>query len=78
MKSLSTLESHGLTRAGQAGQTWGTLSRAVCLHGCSEATLSLEEVGVRGEEQGLMCQEGLGARKPHLLEPPRDAAPFTG
>ncbi|XP_069316489.1 long-chain-fatty-acid--CoA ligase 5 isoform X1 [Eulemur rufifrons] len=34
--------------------------------------------GVREDRQGLVCQEELGAKKPHSLEAPRDAAPSQG
>ncbi|KAL2769265.1 long-chain-fatty-acid--CoA ligase 5 isoform c [Daubentonia madagascariensis] len=34
--------------------------------------------GVRGDKQGLVCQEELGARKPHPLEAPRDVVPSQG
>lgn len=51
------------------------------MHGCSGASLSLQETGVRARRQGLGGwgdQEELGARWPCWLEAPRDAAPTQG
>lgn len=83
MKSPSTLEAgHGLTPdTGQLGQgpdgSDGSEPGTLSLQRCSEAPVTLEEPGVRGEARDS-CHEELRARRPHSLEAPRDAAPSQG
>lgn len=80
MKSLSTLESLTWPDSAQlrAGQNWRRSGPDFCPHGRSEATLSLEEPGVREEGQGLVWQEELGAGKSLLARSTERCGPLPG